>query len=182
MRPKPPARPKKVRVVAKKRSKAARELVFAYGSNTDAAQMRRRCPSAWKRGAAELRGFELAFAGWSDHWRGAVATLRVVLGGRVRGVLWEVTGRDLERLDRCEGVPFAYRTALVGVRIGAEKHMARSYMLADDDAPAGLPSPAYVDRIRSGYRTAGINDRQLRDALKEAVGLSLDEQAQMWGE
>lgn len=50
-------------------------LYFAYGSNLDGAQMRRRCPSARLVGAAILDGYRLGFAGQSAALGGGVATV-----------------------------------------------------------------------------------------------------------
>jgi len=58
-------------------------LYFAYGSNLDGAQMRRRCPSARLVGAAILDGYRLGFAGQSAAWGGGVATVVRDREGRV---------------------------------------------------------------------------------------------------
>jgi len=43
-------------------------LCFAYGSNLDPAQMRRRCPRARPGRRATLYGYRLAFGGHSQAW------------------------------------------------------------------------------------------------------------------
>jgi hypothetical protein len=45
-------------------------LYFAYGSNLDEVQMRRRCPQAVLVGPARLLGHRLVFSGW---WPGRSA-------------------------------------------------------------------------------------------------------------
>ena len=42
-----------------------RTLYFAYGSNLDPTQMRRRCPTSAPAGPATLDGWRLAFGGHS---------------------------------------------------------------------------------------------------------------------
>ena len=84
-------------------------LYLAYGSNMSPEQMHRRCPGARLLGAVKLRGYRLTFAGCSAIWNGGgVATIAPAPDCIVRGAVYEIDEEDLERLDRCEGVPFSY--------------------------------------------------------------------------
>ena len=82
------------------------ELVFAYGSNMDPAQMRERCPEsdlAWF--IAEAKGWKLCFPRKSAKRKGGVGSIIQTEGASVWGVVFTVSGRDLIRLDTYEGVP-----------------------------------------------------------------------------
>jgi gamma-glutamylcyclotransferase (GGCT)/AIG2-like uncharacterized protein YtfP len=82
------------------------ELVFAYGSNMDPAQMRERCPEsdlAWFVG--EARGWRLCFPRESKKRKGSVGSIVKSPNDSVWGVVFAVTKRDLRRLDSYEGVP-----------------------------------------------------------------------------
>ena len=154
------------RLWRKGRRRGTRHLYFAYGSNLDGAQMRRRCPGARLVGAAVLDGYRLRFAGRSTAWGGAVATVIPMEGARVPGLLWELDARDLERLDGHEGHPLVYeRHQLVvesdrGVRLDA-------FVYVKNEARQALPSEVYLDTIWRAYRRHGFDEQSLMRALKE---------------
>jgi gamma-glutamylcyclotransferase (GGCT)/AIG2-like uncharacterized protein YtfP len=158
-------------------------LYFAYGSNLDGAQMRRRCPSARLVGAAILDGYRLGFAGRSASWGGAVATVVRDREGRVPGLVWAVSADDLERLDRCEGATehrakrgaqggstdraaggFAYRRKRLLVETG-EARRRRVHVYVKDDAEQALPTEAYLGVIWRAYRRHGFDEQGLSLAL-----------------
>lgn len=67
---------------------------FAYGSNMDLAQMRRRCPAAELWGAATLPDWRFRI-----NARG-VATIVPEVGSRVHGLAWRLTPADEVELDK----------------------------------------------------------------------------------
>src|SRR5690242_6364360 len=82
------------------------ELVFAYGSNMDPAQMRERCPESdlsWF--VAEAEGWRLCFPRKSTKRKGGVGSIAREEGASVWGVVFAISERDLSRLDEYEGVP-----------------------------------------------------------------------------
>lgn len=76
---------------------------FAYGSNLDPDQMAERCPSAAFLHRALLEDFELAFTRWSTRRRCGVADVAPSPGGRVWGVVYEMSEADGRLLDGFEG-------------------------------------------------------------------------------
>jgi len=92
------------------------ELVFAYGSNMDPAQMRERCPASdltWFVARAVSR--RLVFPRLSKRRGGGVGSIEEDPASSVWGVVFAITQRDLLRLDGFEGVPKAYRRVQLGV-------------------------------------------------------------------
>ena len=75
-------------------------LYFAYGSNLNPEQIRRRIPEARAVGRATLRGWRLVERLYADIERSR--------GSRVEGVLYLVTKTELHRLDLYEGYPNVY--------------------------------------------------------------------------
>ena len=71
-------------------------LVFAYGSNMDAAAMARRCPRAKPLGLARLVRHRLAVM--REGWLTVVRDPH----GSVHGVLWDLALSDMPGLDRYE--------------------------------------------------------------------------------
>jgi gamma-glutamylcyclotransferase len=141
-------------------------LMFAYGSNLDLAQMRRRCPSAKPVDAATLSGHRLVFAGWSSRWQGAIANVVPSTRQTVQGALYELTREDMASLDVYEG---GYRRELVTVRDSSgQKRRAHAYVL-DRPLPAGAPSVDYACAIARGYGAWSLRTRALTGAVKRAL-------------
>ena len=78
---------------------------FAYGSNMQPAQMRRRCPGSVAVGPAIAHGYALVFPVHSTgDWQGGVASLDPAPGHAVQGVLYQITPDDHAALDHYEAV------------------------------------------------------------------------------
>lgn len=78
-------------------------LYFAYGSNLDWTQMRRRCPSAQFVCIAKLPDHKLAFTRKSKDRGCGVADVVPEQNAEVWGAVFEINERDIGRLDRSEG-------------------------------------------------------------------------------
>lgn len=72
---------------------------FAYGSNLNHKQVVEQCPESKPMFTAILPNYTLIFAGWPRQWRGGVATIKFERGAKVLGGVYEVTDRDLRRVD-----------------------------------------------------------------------------------
>jgi len=77
-------------------------LYFAYGSNMDCNQMRRRCPSAQFKFKAKLSNYRLVFTRKSNGGYG-VADAVENSGSDIWGVVYEINGKDKSALDNFEG-------------------------------------------------------------------------------
>ena len=77
-----------------------RTRYFAYGSNLDADQMRKRCPSSLPIGRAQLAHHRIDFTHFSRRWQGGAADVVPHSGASVWGVVYELDESDLTRLDR----------------------------------------------------------------------------------
>jgi gamma-glutamylcyclotransferase (GGCT)/AIG2-like uncharacterized protein YtfP len=78
-------------------------LYFAYGSNLDPERMLAQSPDHRVVGLAALRDHRLLFPRHSESWGGGTASFGHAHGQTVWGMLYEVSDRDLEALDRQEG-------------------------------------------------------------------------------
>ena len=76
---------------------------FAYGSNLDLPQMKRRCPSSKLISKGTLSGHRLTFNRFSSGWGGGVADVIQEQDSKVWGLIFEIAYSDLERLDMYEG-------------------------------------------------------------------------------
>lgn len=140
-------------------------LYFAYGSNLNPEQMRRRCPDSQFIDVAILRDFHLAFAGHSKRWGGGVATVLEAPEGQVEGIVWSISDRDLESLDRCEGYPYSYDRSSFEVHLtSGEVRSAVVYVKRDDTSVP--PSAEYLEVITKAYEHRGFDLSELARATK----------------
>jgi len=129
---------------------------FAYGSNLNQRQMLARCPDSKPMFTASLPNYKLVFVGWSRRWRGGVASIRPFRGEKVLGAIYEVSDRDLRRLDSYEGYPRSYSRLNVTVfNEDGEPIKAITYIKSgqSEEVP---PSKEYLTLIQQGYRDWGI--------------------------
>ena len=125
---------------------------FAYASNLTRKQMQERCPDSKPVAVATMPNYKLGFVGWSRQWRGGVATIRPFRGEKVLGALYEISDRDLRRLDGYEGYPGNYNRLNVNVfNEDGESVQAMTYIKAgqSEETP---PSAEYLSVIQQGYR------------------------------
>jgi len=129
---------------------------FAYGSNLNQRQMLERCPDSKPVFTASLPNYKLVFVGWSRQWRGGVVSIRPFRGERVPGAIYEVSDRNLRRLDSYEGYPRSYTRLNVTVfDEGGEPIKAITYIKSGQSDEA-QPSKEYLALIQQGYRDWGI--------------------------
>ena len=129
---------------------------FAYGSNLNQRQMLERCPDSKPVFTASLPNYKLVFVGWSRQWRGGVASIRPFRDEKVLGAIYEVSDRDLRRLDSYEGYPRSYNRLNVTVfDEDGEPTKAITYIKSGQSDEA-QPSKEYLALIQQGYRDWGI--------------------------
>ena len=129
---------------------------FAYGSNLNKKLMLERCPDSKPKFTASLNNYKLVFVGWSRQWRGGVASIRPFGGEKVLGAIYEVSDRDLRRLDSYEGYPRSCNRLSVTVfDEGGEPIKAITYVKSGQSEEA-QPSKEYLALIQQGYRDWGI--------------------------
>lgn len=141
------------------------KLYIAYGSNLNIEQMSHRCPYATPIGNAVLKDYELLFRGGNGS---SVATVEPRRGGSVPVLMWEITPRCEDALDRYEGWPRFYRKETVGVEFDGKNIEAMVYIM-NDGHPLGSPSQHYLNIIMEGYDSAGFDHQPLADALTNST-------------
>ncbi|MFC2016128.1 gamma-glutamylcyclotransferase family protein [Chloroflexota bacterium] len=125
---------------------------FAYGSNLNRKRMLERCPDSEPKFIATLPNYKLVFVGWSRQWRGGMASIRPFRGEKVRGAIYEVSDRDLRRLDSYEGYPANYgRLNITVFNEDGEPIQTITYIKAGQ-SEEGKPSKEYLSLIQQGYR------------------------------
>ncbi|MEO1199191.1 MAG: gamma-glutamylcyclotransferase family protein [Pseudomonadota bacterium] len=118
----------------------AYRLYFAYGSNMSPGQMRARCPSARPVGPARLDGFRFFIN------RRGTAAVRRWDGAAVHGVVFRVTHRCVETLDRFEGIRLGrYRQRQVDLDYHGER--LHGFVYEGMSHVEGRPVRAYLDGV-----------------------------------
>lgn len=139
-------------------------LVFAYGSNMDDAQLKKRCPNAAFVGIAALRGYQLCFPRLSKNRGCGVSSVIRAVGHDVWGVVHRLNNEDLASLDREEGFRSdrpadknGYNRIPVSVEMnGVPTHVETYIAVATANPPP--PTREYLDLIRNGARHHRLPD------------------------
>jgi gamma-glutamylcyclotransferase (GGCT)/AIG2-like uncharacterized protein YtfP len=151
-------------------------LYFAYGSNLNLSDF-----DTWCRGHGYPTGLlkfraksmlpdhDLGFTYHSVARKGGVLDLVERRGQLVPGILFEMDAAEWAALDAKEGAPSIYRRVEVevidrrGEAVKATTYRVRPGLTEDYVAP----TPAYLQVVRGGQASWGINSRLLRSAVDQ---------------
>jgi len=129
---------------------------FAYGSNLSKKQMLERCPDSKPKLIATLPNYKLVFVGWSRHWRGGIASIKSFKGGKVLGAIYEISDRDLRRLDSYEGYPGSYNRLQVTVFSDDGEPIEAITYIKSGQLEETTPSKEYLAIVQQGCKDWGI--------------------------
>lgn len=146
--------------------KIKEKLYFAYGSNMNTNQMAFRCPEAQVIDTVRLENYRLVFR--SNGGGKGVATILPEQGSFVDGVLWRISPKDEQSLDRYEGFPVLYGKETVSVRTSDGKQIP-GHGLHHERALSGHPRTSILGiSERNHYRLLAASNRLL--ACSESGG------------
>ena len=125
---------------------------FAYGSNMNTTQMKKRCPNAEKLSKAVLYGYRFII-----NSRG-VATIIESKNTFVEGGVYKVSDDCLSSLDRYEGVKAnCYYRRIIEVIYQNEKIKAITY-IATDQKESMQPRDGYIKKIIQGAKEFDLSE------------------------
>ena len=131
-------------------------LYFAYASNLDKKQMKKRCPGYEFKGTAYLPGYTIAFTRCSDKRHGGVADVVKSFNDEVVwGAVYDLSDEDIARLDYCERYPNAYRKEMVRV-VTPENNRLEVFTYVANKQGIFLPHKKYREQIISGAENVGL--------------------------
>lgn len=143
-----------------------KKLYCAYGSNLCLDQMARRCPTAKIIDKGAVSGYQLIFRGSRGS---AVATIEPTnLESKVPVLVWSITKKDEEALDRYEGYPNLYRKENVFVITSNGERIKVMVYIMNPRYSENAPSVYYYNIIRDGYETAGFDTEYLHKAVLQS--------------
>jgi len=114
--------------------------------------MLERCPDSKPVAIATLPNYKLVFAGWSRKWRGGVANIKGFKGEKVLGAIYEISDRDLRRLDKYEGCPgSSNRLNVIVFNENSDPIEAVTYIKAGQSEET-QPSAEYIAVMKQGCK------------------------------
>jgi len=117
-------------------------LYFAYGSNLNHFQMKRRCKDSFFIKKYELKGFALNFR---SQYR--AADIEKKKNSIVPGGLFEISKSDEKKLDLYEDFPMTYTM--------------------NQKTEFRYPTERYLNVIKQGYKDCGLDKSYLTKALNQ---------------
>lgn len=145
-------------------------LYIAYGSNLHKGQMQRRCPNAVAIGSTTIPNTRLVFRGVADieDFEGASCPVGV----------WHITEQCERALDIYEGVKNSlYRKEYLPLKVrrNGEETIEQGLVYVMNANYYGAPSDFYYDTIRLGYNDFGLDERDLKAALRTTKAIMKSE-------
>ena len=130
-------------------------LYFAYGSNLNHFQMKRRCKDSFFLKKINLKGFRLTFRS-----RYRAADIEPKKNSIVPGGLFEISKRDEKKLDVYEDYPVLYKKnyfLYYGKKVMTYT-MVKKYTFK-------YPTEKYLNVIKRGYKDCNLEKKYLKKAL-----------------
>ncbi|XP_047531034.1 gamma-glutamylcyclotransferase-like [Vanessa atalanta] len=152
-------------------------LYFAYGSNLLKKRIRINNPTAEFIGTGKLDNHQLDFIKYSDHWRGASATIIPTNNKHVWGAIWRLHVKDMSALDRQEGVEtnWYFAKAVEVLTPDGAKVKCRTYQQTINPPLRGpheelpldrRPSSTYLDCIVNGAMDCNLPQDYITELKK----------------
>ena len=130
-------------------------LYFAYGSNLNLFQMKRRCKDSIFLKKINLKDFRLTFR---SKYR--AADIEHKKNSIVPGGLFEISKSDEKKLDQYEDFPILYKKhyfLYYGKKV-------MTYIMVKK-SPFKFPTDRYLNIVKRGYKDCKLNSEYLKNAL-----------------
>ena len=142
-------------------------IYFAYGSNLNKQQMKRRCPHAQHLGKAVLKDWQLTFQKSST---GFYCNIVPCEGAKTPIGLWYIPDSELAILDRYEGYPTCYGREKVKAyemtgKVGRPPVWHGVLYRMPEDRPYGFPTKKYIRTCLEGYKDFGMDSECIDRAI-----------------
>ena len=130
-------------------------LYFAYGSNLNHFQMKRRCKDSIFLKKYELKGFRLNFR---SKYR--AADIEKKKNSIVQGALFEISKSDEKKLDVYEDYPVLYKKYYFKYY----KKKVMTYIMVKKTKFA-YPNKKYLNTVKHGYKDCKLDIKYLNKSL-----------------
>ena len=130
-------------------------LYFAYGSNLNLFQMKRRCKDSVFIKKYELKGYRLNFR---SKYR--AADIEKSKNSLVPGALFEISKSDEKKLDVYEDFPILYKK----LYFSYYNKKVMTYIMVNK-TEFRYPTERYLDVVKRGYKDCKLDTKYLKIAL-----------------
>ena len=131
-------------------------LYFAYGSNLNLFQMKRRCKDSVFLKKYELKGYRLNFR---SKYR--AADIEKSKNSLVPGALFEISKSDEKKLDVYEDFPVLYKK----LYFSYYNKKVMTYIMVNK-TEFRYPTERYLNVVKQGYKDCKLNMKYLKIALQ----------------
>ena len=131
-------------------------LYFAYGSNLNHFQMKKRCKDSVFLKKINLKDFKLTFR---SKYR--AADIEYKKGSLVQGGLFKISKSDEKKLDVYEDYPMLYKKYYFNFK----KKKIMTYTMVKKTSFM-FPAERYLNVIKKGYKDCNLDIKYLNKALK----------------
>tara|TARA_Y100000590_G_scaffold330067_1_gene374876 strand:- start:1002 stop:1409 length:408 start_codon:yes stop_codon:yes gene_type:complete len=131
-------------------------LYFAYGSNLNHFQMKRRCKDSIFLKKYELKGYRLNFR---SKYR--AADIEKKSSSIVQGALFEISKSDEKKLDIYEDFPSLYKK----MYFKYYNSKVMTYIMVRK-SKFSYPTEKYLNVIKQGYKDCNLDKKYLTNALR----------------
>ena len=130
-------------------------LYFAYGSNLNLFQMKRRCKDSIFLKKYELKGYRLNFR---SKYR--AADIEKSKNSLVPGALFEISKSDEKKLDVYEDYPILYKK----LYFTYYNKTVMTYIMVNK-TEFRYPTERYLNVVKQGYKDCKLDQKYLKKAL-----------------
>ena len=134
-------------------------LYFAYGSNLNHFQMKRRCKDSFFIKKFNLKNFKLTFR---SKYR--AADIEPKKNSIVCGALFDISRSDEKKLDVYEDYPILYKKYYFYYY----KKKVMTYTMVKK-TPFMFPTERYLKIVKRGYEDCNLDKKYLKKSLKKVV-------------
>ena len=131
-------------------------LYFAYGSNLNLFQMKRRCKDSVFLKKYELKGYRLNFR---SKYR--AADIEKSKNSLVPGALFEISKSDEKKLDVYEDYPILYKK----LYFTYYNKTVKTYIMVNK-TEFRYPTERYLNVVKRGYKDCKLDTKYLKVALQ----------------
>ena len=131
-------------------------LYFAYGSNLNLFQMKRRCKDSFFLKKYELKGYKLNFR---SKYR--AADIEKSKNSLVPGALFEISKSDEKKLDVYEDYPILYKK----LYFTYYNKTVMTYIMVNK-TEFRYPTERYLNVVKRGYKDCKLDTKYLKVALQ----------------
>ena len=131
-------------------------LYFAYGSNLNLFQMKRRCKDSFFIKKYELKGYRLNFR---SKYR--AADIEKSKNSLVPGALFEISKSDEKKLDVYEDYPILYKK----LYFTFYNKTVMTYIMVNK-TEFRYPTERYLNVVKRGYKDCKLDTKYLKVALQ----------------